>query len=65
MGFKERVLEFRSLEEMGLEVALMHCFVGCRDGEGKEGRILSIALYECNSPSGVFKENAIKTKTTI
>lgn len=28
---------FRSLEEVGLEAALMNCFVGHRDGEGKRG----------------------------
>lgn len=57
---------------MGLEAALMHCFVEHRDvgacvgGGHSERGILSVALcYECNSPSGVFRENAIKTKTTI
>lgn len=34
-------------------------------GRGERG-LLSVALcYEYNFPSGVFRENAIKTKTTI
>lgn len=56
-GFQEE--SFRILEKVGLEAALMHCFVNWRDAGGcmarwgrrERGTLRSVSLcYECNSP---------------
>ena len=69
-GFQEECQKFGTTRIGG---GSTYCFVDLRDAggcvEGWEGwrwSLRSVSLcYECNSPAGVFRENAIKTETTI